>query len=87
MLEMAILAERWNDETGHVVSEFMRRDALRLNKSLRRVELSLFFGVGKVRAPFALQEAVACYCLLRARLFAMYKITHVGRIPFLEASL
>ena len=87
MLTLAMFAERWNSENGRIVSEFMRRDAARLKKAVMRVEFSLVYGFGIVRAPFALQEAIATYILMRGRLLGLYGVAHVGRIPVLEAAL
>lgn len=87
MLELAMFTERWNIETGRIVSEFMRLDAARLKKAITKVEFSLLYGFGIVRAPFALQEAVATYILMRGRLLGLYGVAHAGRIPLLEAAL
>lgn len=87
MLNVAIFAEQWHSEHGCIVSEFMRRDAQRLKKAILRVEFSMLYGLGRVRAPFALQEAIASYILMRGRLQGLYGVAHVGRIPILEAAL
>jgi len=57
MLNLAVFAERWNCEQGPVISEMIRRDVLRLNGAVLRVQLAFFFRFGFVRAPFHLQEA------------------------------
>ena len=87
MLDLAIYAERWQDDNGRVVSEMMRRDAMRVKQAIRNVELSFFWQMGLVRAPFHLQEAISSYCLMRARLMALYQTAHVGLIPRIEAAL
>ena len=87
MLTLAMFAERWHSTDGRVVSEFMRRDAVRLKKAITRVEFSLLYGFGIVRAPFALQEAIATYILMRGRLLGLYGVAHIARIPGLEAAL
>ena len=87
MLALAMYPERWNCEKSVLVSEVMRNDAFRLNKCLNRVEFSTFYGIGKLRAPLALQEAVASYCLMRGRLLGLYNVAHIGKIPLLEATL
>lgn len=87
MLTLASFAERWDATDGKVVSEFMRRDASRLRKAVWQVELSLVYGFGSVRAPFAMQEAIAVYILMRLRLLGLYEVAHVARIPLLEAAL
>ena len=56
MLELAVFAESWNEEQGPIISEMIRRDAIRLNKAVVRIQLSLLFRVPFIRAPFHLQE-------------------------------
>ena len=87
MLSLAMFAEQWHSTDGRIVSEYMRRDAARLKKSIARVEVSLLYGFGIVRAPFALQEAIATYILMRGRLLGLYGVAHGGRLPALEAAL
>ena len=87
MLELAVFAERWNEQDGPVVSEMIRRDAIRLNHALTRIELTFLSRLGAVRAPFHLQELSASYYLMRRRLFALYQTSHAGLLPRLEAAL
>lgn len=87
MLELAVYAERWNDEEGPVVSEMIRRDAVRLNRAVTRIEVTLLSHLGFVRAPFHLQEVSASYYLIRSRLFGLYRNSHAGLLPRLEAAL
>ncbi len=87
MLHLAVFAERWNCEQGIIVSEMIRRDAVRLNRAIIRIQLGVLFQFGFVRSPFYLQEAVAFYYLIRSRLVGLYQISHVGLIPCLEKAL
>jgi len=87
MLELAVYGERWNNENGRVISEMIRRDVMRFRKAAFRVEFSLRYRLGMVRAPFQLQEAISAYCLMRGRLIGLYKVAHVGLIPQIEAAL
>lgn len=87
MLDLAVFAERWNGDQGPVVSEMIRRDAVRLNRAVTRIELTLLFRLGFLRAPFDLQEASASYFLLRNRLLGLYYNSHIGLLPRLEAAL
>lgn len=87
MLTLAMFTEQWHSPDGRIISEFMRRDAARLKKTVLLAEISLIFGFGRIKAPFALQEAIATYIQMRGRLFGLYGVAHVGRIPLLEASL
>ncbi len=87
MLELAVFAERWNWEQGPVIAEMIRRDALRLNKAVFRIELALIFRFGFVRSSFNLQEAASSYYLIRGRLLGLYRVTHIALLPHLEAAL
>ena len=82
MLELCIYAERW-DFQGPVISEMIRLDAVHLNKAVRRLELSMVYGLGKVRSHFAVMEAAAHYDLIRRRLLGQYEKAHMGRLPML----
>ncbi len=88
MLDLALYAERWNDENGRAIAEMMRRDAMRLNKAITAVQAAVFTSCGLVRAPFHLQEAIASYCLMRARLLGLYAGCHMtGLLPSLEGAV
>ncbi len=82
MLELCMYAERW-DFQGPVISEMIRLDAVNLNKAVRRLELSMLYGFGKVRSHFAVMEAAAHYDLIRRRLLGQYEKSHMGRLPIL----
>ena len=87
MLQLAIYAERWNDGTGRVLSELMRRDAARILSSIQQIELAMITRQGLVYLGIELQEAIASYCLLRARLLGMYGECHAGLLPKLSAAI
>ena len=87
MLELAVFAERWNGDEGPVISEMMRRDAVRLKSAVTRVQLVFLFHLGFLRAPFYLQEASASYYLMRGRLMGLYQNSHIGLVPRLEAAI
>ena len=85
MLLLAMYAERWDDVNGRVISEIMRRDALKLRTARRHIEMSMLTQRGMVHLGMELQEAVASYCLMRARLLGMYGACHSGLLPQLAA--
>lgn len=86
MLLLAAHTQRWNFDESVIVTERMRRDALRLNQSVRRIERALAFqAVTRVIArrssaliPFHLHEAASAYYLMRQRLLALYQTSHAG---------
>ena len=85
LLALAAHTERWNMEEGVIVTERMRRDAVRLRSAVRRVELGmlsqLVTGRHWVSVPFQLQEAASAYYLMRQRLIALYEANHVALLP------
>ena len=87
MLELAVYAERWNGEQGPVISEMIRRDAVRLNRAVTHIEVTLLSNLGWVRAPFYLQEVSAAYFLIRGRLLGLYQMSHAGLLHELEAAI
>jgi hypothetical protein len=91
MLLLAAHAQRWNFDEGVIVTERMRRDAIRLRQSVRRIELTLtFHAVLHHRAtliPFHLHEAASAYYLMRQRLLALYQTSHAGLYPALAEVL
>lgn len=87
MLSLAQYAERWNDENGRVISEMMRRDAMRVKRAVVRVQVAYLFQLGMAFSPFHLQEAISSYCLMRGRLLGMYADAHVGLLPRLANTL
>lgn len=91
MLLLAAHAQRWNFDEGVIVTERIRRDALRLQQSVRRVELALAFHFILRRSgtliPFHLHEAASAYYLMRQRLLALYQTSHAGLYPRLAEVL
>lgn len=91
MLALAAHAQQWNFDEGVIVTERMRRDALRLRGSVRRVEMALaFHWVTRKPAtliPFHLHEAASAYYLMRQRLLALYQTSHAGLYPRLAEIL
>lgn len=85
MLMLAAHAQRWNFDEGVIVTERIRRDALRLQQSVRRVEFALMFHSVLRRSatliPFHLHEAASAYYLMRQRLLALYQTSHAGLYP------
>lgn len=85
MLLLAAHAQRWNFDEGVIVTERIRRDALRLRQSVRRVEIALMFHSVLRRSatliPFYLHEAASAYYLMRQRLLALYQTSHAGLYP------
>ena len=87
MLNLAMYAERWNETNGRVLSEIMRRDALRIRSSVQQIEFAMLSRHGLVYLGLELQEAIASYCLMRARLLGMYEECHSGLLPRLMEAL
>lgn len=91
MLALAAWAERWNFEEGVIVTERMRREAVTLRRSVRRVKLAMIpLGIMKrfrFALPFHVQEAASAYHLMRQRLLLLYETSHAGLYPALAASL
>lgn len=91
MLLLAAHAQRWNFDEGVIVTERIRRDALRLRQSVRRVELALMFHSvlrgSATLIPFHLHEAASAYYLMRQRLLALYQTSHAGLYPRLAEVL
>jgi len=85
MLLLAAHAQRWNFDEGVIVTERIRRDALRLRQAVRHVEIALMFhGVlsrSSALIPFYLHEAASAYYLMRQRLLALYQTSHAGLYP------
>jgi hypothetical protein len=85
MLMLAAHAQRWNLEEGVIVTERMRRDALRLYHAVRRIEWELALHRIMRRPgtviPFHLHEAASAYYLMRQRLLALYQTSHAGLYP------
>jgi hypothetical protein len=91
LLSLAAHAEQWNMEEGVIVTERMRRDALRLRSALRRIQIGmlsqLVTGRHWVSVPFQLQEAASAYYLMRQRLLALYETSHVALISQLVQAI
>ena len=91
LLAIAAHASQWNDEEGLIVTERMRRDALRLRSAVRQIRLGmlsqLVTGHHWVSVPFQLQEAASSYYLMRQRLLALYETSHVGLLPRLAEAV
>ena len=91
MLMLAAHAQRWNFDEGVIVTERIRRDALRLQRSVRRIELALTLHTvlrgSATLIPFHLHEAASAYYLMRQRLLALYQTSHAGLYPRLAEVL
>lgn len=91
MLILAAHAQQWNFDEGVIVTERMRRDAIRLRSSIRRIEFALTFHIVMRRSasliPFHLHEAASSYYLMRQRLLALYQTSHAGLYPRLAEVL
>jgi hypothetical protein len=91
MVLLAAHAQQWNFDEGVIVTERMRRDAIRLRSSIRRIEFALKFHIVMRRSatliPFHLHEAASAYYLMRQRLLALYQTSHSGLYPRLAEIL
>lgn len=94
MLALAAYTQRWNFEEGIIVAERMRRDALKLRRAARHVELQMRPSLMRVlpkrywfNVPFEVHEVASAYYLMRQRLLALYESSHAGLYPRLAASL
>ncbi|MGB7353228.1 MAG: hypothetical protein WBD06_05975 [Acidobacteriaceae bacterium] len=91
MLLLAAHAQQWNFDEGVIVTERIRRDALRLQNSIRQVEMALMMHRVMRRSatliPFHLHEAASSYYLMRQRLLALYQTSHAGLYPRLAEVL
>jgi hypothetical protein len=91
MVLLAAHAQQWNFDEGVIVTERMRRDAVRLRSSVRRIEMALTFHLVLRRSatliPFHLHEAASAYYLMRQRLLALYQTSHSGLYPRLAEVL
>jgi len=91
MLLLAAHAQQWNFDEGVIVTERMRRDAIRLRGAVRRIETALTFHLvlrhSATLIPFHLHEAASAYYLMRQRLLALYQTSHAGLYPRLAEVL
>jgi hypothetical protein len=65
----------------------MRRDGARIRRCIQHIELSMLTGHGLVYLALDLQEAIASYWLMRARLLGAYGTCHAGLLPHLAARI
>jgi hypothetical protein len=91
MLLLAAHAQQWNFDEGVIVTERIRRDALRLQAAIRQIEMALMLHRVMRRSatliPFHLHEAASSYYLMRQRLLALYQTSHAGLYPRLAEVL
>lgn len=94
MLALAAYTQQWNFDEGVIVTERMRRDALRLRRAVWHLELNRIpkltpFLPRRLRwnAPFEVHEAASAYYLMRRRLLALYETSHSGLYPVLASVL
>jgi len=94
MLALAAYTQRWNFDEGVIVTERMRRDALKLRRAVQQLKLHLiprFLLVLPARIrfnfPFEVHEVASSYYLMRQRLLALYETSHAGLYPVLAASV
>jgi hypothetical protein len=91
MLLLAAHAQQWNFDEGVIVTERIRRDALRLQTAVRQIEMALMLHRVMRRSatliPFHLHEAASSYYLMRQRLLALYQTSHAGLYPRLAEVL
>ncbi len=87
LIALAGYAQRWNPDESIIVAERMRRDGITLRRAALRLSVGVLSGRGNVLGPFNIQEAATAYYLMRERLLALYRTSHVGRYPELVAVL
>lgn len=94
MLALAAYTQRWNFEEGVIVGERMRRDALKLHRAVRHIQLHTRPAVMRFlpkrywfNVPFEVHEVASAYYLMRQRLLALYETSHSGLYPALAASI
>jgi hypothetical protein len=78
MLDLAVYAAQWNRVEGRIVGEMMRRDGVRLQRAIRRIEIAMVSQAAEKFAAFELQEALASYHLMRGRLLGLYESSQIG---------
>ena len=94
ILALAGYATRWNFEEGYIVTEKIRRDAVRLQRTIMLIQLEIvlkdgiFYKIFRLRkAAFRLEEAASLYQRMTLHLLALYESSHVGLYPQLLAAL
>jgi hypothetical protein len=84
---LAAYVQRWNYEEAAIVGERIRRDAVQLRRSIRRIRMSMMLQRKPIRIPFYIHEAATSYHLMSQRLLALYQRSHIGLYPQLAESL
>lgn len=87
LIALAGYAQRWNPDESIIVAERMRRDGITLRRAALRMSVGALSGRGNVLGPFNVQEAATAYYLMRERLLALYRTSHVAKYPQLVAAL
>ncbi len=91
MIALAAHAAQWNEEEGAIVTERMRRDALRLRSAVWQIQFGMasqiVTGRHWISVPFKLQEAASSYYLMRQRLLALYETSHIALLPELAQAV
>ncbi len=87
LIALAGYAQRWNPDESIIVAERMRRDGITLRRAALRLSVGVLSGRGNVLGPFNVQEAATAYYLMRERLLALYRTSHIARYPELAAVL
>ncbi len=87
LLELAVIAEQWNQVEGIIIAEMLRRDTVRIRKAVRHIRMAVLWNGTSLNAPFHVQEAVSAYYLMRGRLLGLYRNAHVALVPEFEAAI
>jgi hypothetical protein len=88
---LAAYAERWNYDEASVVTTKIRRDASVVRRATAYIMLEYIFNVrwdsDHSRTRYCLEEAASAYYLMRERLLALYRTSHIGRYSQLAQAL
>ncbi len=93
ILALAGYATRWNPEEGARVTDAIRRDALRLQRTVRIIQLEmmlkhrLFVPLRMRSASVRLEQAALLYQEMSQRLLGLYQNSHAGLYPQLNVVL
>ena len=87
LIALAGYAQRWNPDESIIVAERMRRDGITLRRAALKLSVGMLSARGNVLGPFNVQEAATAYYLMRERLLALYRTSHIGRHSQLAAVL
>jgi hypothetical protein len=93
ILELAGYVTRWNFEEGTIVTERIRRDAVRLQRTILLIQLEMLVQSASPklnflnRAAFRIEEAAAMYHRITVSLLALYETSHMGLYPRLVEAL